>query len=191
MYGLEVVTTCSPRHEDLVRSYGARHVFDYKDEKVVEKIKEATPTLKYIFDTIGNKKSSATASRALQEETGFLCTVRPGKANTENVTSGTTVTDVLVWTAFLKDHAYGTFKWPVSRYAPVSLNQPPNYMMQASKEDHELSTELFEKLVPWLEKGTVKPSHPKVLPGLDSVPEGFQEHRDGKISAYKIVYALE
>jgi len=106
-----------------VRSYGARHVFDYKDEKVVEKIKEAAPTLKYIFDTIGNTTSSATASRALHEEAGALCTVRPGKANTENVTAGTTVTDVLVWTAFLKDHAYGTFKWPVSQPS-LSLSRP-------------------------------------------------------------------
>lgn len=33
-------------------------------------------------------------------------------------------------------------------------------------------------------------SNPKVLTGLDAVPEGFQEHRDGDISAYNIVYKL-
>jgi hypothetical protein len=32
---------------------------------------------------------------------------------------------------------------------------------------------------------------PKVLEGLESVPEGFQEYRDGKISGYKIVYNIE
>ncbi|KAL4944148.1 hypothetical protein BDV06DRAFT_188195 [Aspergillus oleicola] len=170
--GFEVVTTCSPKHFDLVKSYGARHVFDYKDEEVIAKIKKAVPNLAHTFDTIGNSTSSATVSHALHDGVGRLCTVRPGKAHTENVTSGTTVTDVLVWTSFLKDHAYGDFKWP------------------ASKEDHELSSELFEKLPEWLEKGIVKPSHPKLLRGLQSVPEGFQEYRDGKISAYKIVYEL-
>jgi hypothetical protein len=51
------------------------------------------------------------ASRALSGE-GHLCTLRPGKANTENVVSGTHVTDVL-WTVFLKDYSYGQSKWPV------------------------------------------------------------------------------
>jgi hypothetical protein len=32
--------------------------------------------------------------------------------------------------------------------------------------------------------------HPKTYLGLESVPKGFQEYRDGKVSAYKIVYAL-
>ncbi|KAL4952212.1 hypothetical protein BDW69DRAFT_168303 [Aspergillus filifer] len=170
--GFEVVATCSPKHFDLLKSYGAKHVFDYKDEDVAAKIRTATPNLAHTFDTIGNSTSSATASQALLDQTGKLCTVRPGKAHTENVTPGTTVTDVLVWTSFLKDHAYGNFKWP------------------ASKEDHELSIELFEKLPDWLEKGIVKPNNPKVLSGLKSVSEGFQEYRDGKISAYKIVYEL-
>lgn len=115
MYGMKVITTCSPKHADLARSYGARHVFDYKDEEVVGKIKGVAPTLRYAFDTIGNTTSSPTASQALQDGIGNVCTVRPGKANTENVAPGAHVTDVLVWTAFLKDHAYGTFKWPVSR----------------------------------------------------------------------------
>ncbi|PYI09801.1 putative zinc-binding dehydrogenase family oxidoreductase [Aspergillus sclerotiicarbonarius CBS 121057] len=170
--GFNVLTTCSPKHSDLVRSYGAKHVFDYKDQNVAEKIREVAASLSHVFDTIGNETSSATASRALRPEAGTLCTVRPGKANTENVASGTRVTDVLVWTAFLKDHAYGKFKWP------------------ASKDDHELTGELFESLPGWLEKGTVKANNPKVLPGLDAVAEGFQEYRDGRVSAYKIVYEI-
>ncbi|OJJ79071.1 zinc-binding alcohol dehydrogenase family protein [Aspergillus glaucus CBS 516.65] len=169
--GLNVVTTCSPKHADLVRSYGAKHIFDYKDPQFVEKIKKAAPGLKYVFDTIGQSTSSATASNLLAGN-GGLCTVRPGKANTENVADGTKVTDVLVWTAFLKDHAYGEFKWP------------------ASKADHELCSELLEKVPEWLDKGVVKPSNPKVLSGLDKVGDGFQEYRDGKISAYKIVYKV-
>lgn len=118
--GLNVVTTCSPKNADLVRSYGAKHVFDYKDLQVVEKIKQAAPGLKYVFDTIGQSASSTTASNALAGN-GGLCTVRPGKANTENVADCTKVTDVLVWTAFLKDHAYGEFKWPVCFSPPLSL----------------------------------------------------------------------
>ncbi|KAL2842571.1 putative zinc-binding dehydrogenase family oxidoreductase [Aspergillus pseudoustus] len=172
IYGFDVVTTCSTKHTDLVRSHGANHVFDYKDPHVVEKIRQAAPDLGYIFDTIGNRKSSALASQALRATGGKLCTVRPGKANTEDVTERASVSDVLVWTAFLKDHSYGDFRWP------------------ASQDDHGLSSELFEKLPGWLAEGTVKSNTPKVLRGLDSIPEGFQHYRDGKISAYKVVYEL-
>lgn len=171
-HNFNVVTVCSPKHHEKMKSLGASHVFDYKSDDVVEQIKNAAPRTQYIFDTIGDKSSSATASQTLGGAGGTLCTVRPGKANTEGVSSRTTVTDVLVWTAFLKDHEYKEFKWP------------------ANKDDHKLSAELFENLPQWLEDGTIRPNEPKVLRGLEKVPEGFQEYRDGNISGYKIVYSI-
>ncbi|KAH6618425.1 hypothetical protein C7974DRAFT_30314 [Boeremia exigua] len=173
LHGFKVVTTCSPRHFDRVKSLGADHAFDYRAKDVVSSIKKAVPGLGYVFDTIGASQSSATASQVIGEQGGVLCTVRPGKADTEGVTERTKVTDVLVWTAFLKDHRYGDFFWP------------------ASKDDHELASELFQNLPNWLETGTIKPSVPELLDGLESVPVGFQKHRDGKISGYKIVYKLD
>lgn len=122
LHGLEVITTCSPKHHDLVKSYGAKHVFDYRDLQVVDKIREAAPQLRYVFDTIGNETSSGKASRAISHPNGVLCTVRPGKANTQDVSKDIKVTDVLVWTAFLKEHCYGTFYWPVSRFTPSLQN---------------------------------------------------------------------
>lgn len=115
LHGFKVVTTCSPRHFDRVKSLGADYAFDYRAEDVVSSIKKAVPGLGYVFDTIGASQSSATASQVIGEQGGVLCTVRPGKADTEGVTERTKVTDVLVWTAFLKDHRYGDFFWPVSR----------------------------------------------------------------------------
>lgn len=171
-HNFNVVTVCSPRHHERVKALGADHVFDYRSEGVVGQIKNAVPRLQYILDTIGDASSSATASHALGEGGGVLCTVRPGKANTEGVSTHAKITDVLVWTAFLEDHQYKAFKWP------------------ANKDDHELASELFEKLPQWLEDGTIKPNDAKVLEGLEKVPEGFQEYRDGKISGYKIVYAI-
>lgn len=171
-HNFNVVTVCSPKHHEKAKSLGANHVFDYKSDDVVDQIKSAAPRLQYIFDTIGDSSSSVTASNALGEAGGTLCTVRPGKVNTEGVSSQAKVTDVLVWTAFLKDHQYKEFKWP------------------ANDADHKLSAELFEYLPQWLEDGTIKPNDTKVLQGLEKVPEGFQEYRDGKISGYKIVYAI-
>ncbi|KXH34009.1 hypothetical protein CSIM01_02344 [Colletotrichum simmondsii] len=173
MQGLKVVTTCSPRHFDWVKSLGATHVFNYRDDDVIDSIRKTTPGLKYVFDTIGNKSSSGQASQAIDKSGGRLCTVRPGKANTEDVSKQTTVTDVLVWTAFLKDHQYAQFKWP------------------ASEEDHKLGTEFYAKLPGWVEAGKLKPNKPKVISGgLDGVDKGFQVYRDGAISGEKLVYQL-
>lgn len=114
MYGFNIIATCSPRHFDLVRSYGAKRVFDYRDEKVIENIKNAVPGLKYVFDTIGNSTSSTTASQAIHESGGTFCTVRADNTNTENVAKQAKVTNVFVWSAFLKDHHYGKLHWAVS-----------------------------------------------------------------------------
>lgn len=115
MYGFNIITTCSPRNFDLVKKLGATHVFDYNDSNVIDDIKKAAPDLEYTFDTIGQKDSSTQASHAIADKGGVLCTVRPGKANTDGVAKHVKITDVLVWTAFLKDHQYKEFHWPVNQ----------------------------------------------------------------------------
>ncbi|KAF4443598.1 alcohol dehydrogenase [Fusarium acutatum] len=171
--GLQVITTCSPKHHDLVKSYGAIEAFNYRDPEVVEKVRQVAPGLRYVFDTIGNTTSSNTASRAISHQNGVLCTVRPGKANTEEVAKGVKITDVLVWTAFGEEQRYGKFHWP------------------ASQEDHKLALDFFEKLPMLLSSGQIKPNSYKLFDdGLDDVFKGFQEYRDGNISNYKIVYKL-
>jgi hypothetical protein len=59
-----VVAVCSEKHFKLCKSIGASQVFDYRDEKVDEKVKAAVLDIMYVFDCIGARKSSAQASRA-------------------------------------------------------------------------------------------------------------------------------
>ncbi|SPJ76456.1 related to C.carbonum toxD gene [Fusarium torulosum] len=173
IFGFKIITTCSPHSFDLVKSFGATHVFDYNDADVVKSIKDAAPNLRNVFDTIGKQTSSTTASQAIDENGGTLCTVRPDKSFTENVTKQTKVTPVLVWTAFNRVIQYKKASFP------------------ASEGDHKLGVEFNEKLPGWIDEGKIKPNKPKVIPGgLDAVTKGFQEHRDGKISGYKLVYEL-
>jgi len=173
IYSIPVITVCSPKHFDLCKNLGAAHVFDYHDADVATKIKSVAPNIQHVFDCIGSETSSTTAAQAVAEKSGNLCTVRPGKVFTEKVESRVNVTDVLVWTVFLKDHQYKEFKWP------------------ASVADHKLGSELFEKVPEWLQDGTLRTNTSKVLSGgLAAVPEGFQMYRDGKISGFKLVYEL-
>lgn len=189
-YGLTVVTTCSPRHRDQAIALGAAHVFDYRDDEVVSKIKEATNgDLKFVFDTIGNETSSSVASQAISETGGTLCTVRPGKAFTEGVNKQTKVTDVLVWTAFLKEHRYGDFHWPVKHKHPNGLDLTDK-CDQINEADHALAADFFSQLPGLLSGEIIKPNAAKLLTGLDSVLQGFQDYRDGRISNFKVVYKL-
>lgn len=90
-------------------------MFDYNDPDVISKVKTALPDLGRVFDTIGNATSSATATEAISNPEAVLCTVRPGKANTQNVPSHVKVTDVFVFTAFPTEHNYrNVAHWPVS-----------------------------------------------------------------------------
>ncbi|KAK7418010.1 hypothetical protein QQZ08_011407 [Neonectria magnoliae] len=173
LFGFRVATVCSPRHFPLLRSLGAKHVFDYKDPDVISKIQQALPDVEYVFDTIGNETSSATASKAIRPSGGTLCTVRPFRENTENVTPQTKVTSLLVFTSFLKDQQMG------SNFLP------------ASKEDHELASEFYEKLPEFLRQGQIRPNNPELIEGgLGGIEKGFQAFRDGKISGYKIAYRI-
>jgi len=133
LYGFNIITTCSPRNFDLVKKLGATHVFDYNDSSVVDNIKKAAPDLEYTFDTIGQKDSSTQASHAIADKGGVLCTVRPGKANTEGVVKHVKITDVLVWTAFLKDHQYKEFHWPVSHVCLRSSMTKQSLIMYAQR----------------------------------------------------------
>ena len=113
--GFTVISTASPSNHATVKSLGASHVFNYNDPDVTDQIRAVAPDLEYVFDTIGSPDSSVIASNAVKESGGKLCTVRPGLVHTERCRKGVEVSDVLVWTLFLKDHAYKEFKYPVSR----------------------------------------------------------------------------
>lgn len=111
---MKVVTTCSPKNNEAVKAHGASLVYDYRDPDVVSKIKKDVPDLKHTFDTIGNLQSSTLSSQSMGDNKGNICTVRPGKAFTEDVPKHIQVTDVLVFTAFLKPHVYKeVYHWPV------------------------------------------------------------------------------
>lgn len=56
--GLRVITTCSEKNFEAVKALGADEVFDYRDEKCGEKIREVTKNgLKFAFDCVSEGNS--------------------------------------------------------------------------------------------------------------------------------------
>ncbi|KPM34848.1 hypothetical protein AK830_g11719 [Neonectria ditissima] len=175
LHGFIVATTCSPRNFELAKQAGATHVFDYRDEDVVAKLEAALPRLSHVFDTIGNATSSATAARAIGTRSGALCTVRPGKANTQDVPPNISVTDVFVFTGFPTPHTYrGSVHWPVHM------------------EDHELSVKLYDQIPALLEDGSLKPLHTEIIGPLSpaNVSKAMDLNRAGQVSARKLCFEV-
>jgi len=66
--GYKVVTVASPRNHELVKSYGADAVFDYRDTDMIPKVKAATgDTIHVVIDTVSEKETQFTAIKALAE----------------------------------------------------------------------------------------------------------------------------
>ncbi|KAM0295896.1 hypothetical protein ACHAPM_010612 [Fusarium culmorum] len=173
LYNIEVATTCSSRNFDKMRGAGANYVFDYNDEDVILKLRSALPNVQHAFDTIGNETSSATIAKAMASTGGTLCTVRPGKANTQDVPPHIKVTDVFVFTAFPTEHTYrGKAHWPVKM------------------GDHNLSAEFHSAMEMWLHDGSIQPALIRSMGELSSstIEETMNLNREGLISGEKLVF---
>ncbi|KAH7140650.1 chaperonin 10-like protein [Dactylonectria macrodidyma] len=174
-HGIVVTTTCSPRNFEQAKEAGATHVFDYRDEDVVSKLQATIPRITHIFDTIGNATSSAIAAKAIGTGPGMLCTVRPGKANTQDVPPNIKVSDVFVFTAFPTPHTYrGSVHWP------------------AHPENHRLSAELYDQLPELLGDGSLKPLQTTNLGDLSpiTVKQAMDMNRAGQVSARKLCFQV-
>ncbi|KAK7421831.1 hypothetical protein QQZ08_009776 [Neonectria magnoliae] len=175
LHGFVVATTCSPRNFEQAKQAGATHVFDYRDGDVIAKLEAAVPQLSHAFDTIGNTTSSATAARVIGTRPGALCTVRPGKANTQDVPQNINVTDVFVFTGFPTPHTYrGSAHWPVHM------------------EDHKLSVELYDQIPALLSDGSLKPLQTENIGILSpsSVKKAMDMNRAGQVSARKLCFEV-
>lgn len=85
--GLHVVTTASPKNFDLVKSFGADEVFDYRDPEVSKKIRESTGNkLTKAVDCVSEKGTVGFISEALSEsEGGTTAVILGNESPRENV----------------------------------------------------------------------------------------------------------
>jgi NADPH:quinone reductase-like Zn-dependent oxidoreductase len=171
--GLEVITTCSPRNFDFVKSLGADAVFDYNDPSAGAKIREHTQNkLYYAFDTYSEGSSPQICADALSSNTssqkpkyGAILTAKAPREDVESLYT-------LGYTAIGEDFTIMGRKF------------------EAKNEDFEFTKsflKLSEKLV--AEK-KIKPHRIEVAGGLDDIASGCQAMKEGKVSGTKIVYVI-
>ncbi|KAJ5778783.1 zinc-binding oxidoreductase ToxD [Penicillium odoratum] len=167
--GYQVLTTCSPRNFDLVKSFGADAVFDYNDTQSAAEIRKSTEDrLKLVFDTISLDTTAAFCGEALCTKGGSYTNLLWANVPRENVHSNS----VLVYTIIGEDFTLGTTSIPAI---------PANRTF--AEDFHPLVEKLLEKNFR---------AQPLVVgkKGLKGVLEGLNSMRKGDVSGEKLVYNI-
>lgn len=171
--GYEVVTTCSPRSNDLVKGYGADAVYDYRDPKTLEAIIAAYPHLSLAFDGFSEGGSNKFCCQAVAKNKGTVVSLNPmAKSTLKEVT----VTPILMYTLFGRE---------------FGLLQPIGPKFAASPEDRAGLAKFYALLPGLVESGSLRP--PPIQEqgtGFDKIPPGLDLLRQGKVPGRKLVVRL-
>ncbi|KAJ5083466.1 hypothetical protein N7456_012893 [Penicillium angulare] len=168
--GYKVLTTCSRRNFDLVKSLGADEVFDYNDSGAAAAINAATDDkLKLVFDTISIEASTKFCDTALSSAGGEYSALLAVGIERENVNDRWT----LAYTTVGEEFSFGPYKFP------------------AKPEDKEFADKFCSEAQELLAAGKIKVHPPQVNPGgLKGVIEGLELLKNDKVSGQKLVYNI-
>ncbi|KIW97338.1 uncharacterized protein Z519_02730 [Cladophialophora bantiana CBS 173.52] len=169
--GLTVITSCSPKHFEMVKALGASQAYDYHVPNVGRQINAATNgKLKTVFDAVATEATARICAEAFGDAGGVYCNVLGIDCPHPNVRSE----------SFL---GYSLSGEPFIYEGELYEAQP----------DHLAFGTYFARVAEKLwHKGKWKPHPQRVEPGgLLGVHEGMQQMREGKVSGEKFVYLTE
>jgi NADPH:quinone reductase-like Zn-dependent oxidoreductase len=166
--GYRVVATASPRSFDLVKTYGATAVFDYRSETVAADIVKEYPKISKAVDCFSEGKSTSICAEVLRNTGGKVITLLP---NGNPSVPGVTYDMVMAYTAF--GHA---FQW----LPPIG----PKF--EAKPADREALVRFYKSLptithilkpIPTVKQGE----------GFESILNGLNKLRAGAVAGGKLV----
>ncbi|KAI2464693.1 oxidoreductase-like protein [Annulohypoxylon bovei var. microspora] len=169
--GLQVVTTCSPRNFDLVKSLGADHVFDYNSPTVGADIFKVTNgEIAHVFDCISEGSSPAISAEAIGPRGGKYSALLPvDNFPRKDVTTAMTLGYIAIGESFPK---FG-MEWT------------------STPADFEFASKFWSLTENLLAQGKLK-AHPVSLRegGLDGILGGLDEMKENGVSGKKLVYKI-
>ncbi|PVH91650.1 GroES-like protein [Periconia macrospinosa] len=172
--GLSPVATCSPKNFDMVKSYGAIQVFDYKDPNCAADIRRATKnSLKYILDPIASRQASELCYSAMGRLGGTYISLEISDLEKPR---STIKTDWVLGMSLLgKEVRMGS-----------------TFQRDANSKHRDFGIEYYKQIQVIIEKGKLRAHPPKVMHGgLQGIlDEGLEVLRLGKVSGEKLVYFL-
>ncbi|KAJ6020767.1 Polyketide synthase enoylreductase [Penicillium herquei] len=172
--GLTPIATSSPKNFDLVKSFGAKQVFDYASPTCAADIKSFTNnSLKYALDCITDADSTQICYAAIGRAGGrYACLELPQQE---------LLTRKAVNSAFVMAHELHGRK----------IDLGPEYGRPASQATKDLGVQFFRVAEKLLEENKIKVHPVHVLShGWDGVLDGFTLMKSGQVNAQKLVVPL-
>ncbi|KAI9925936.1 Trans-enoyl reductase fsl5 [Aspergillus wentii] len=170
--GLNPIVTCSPRNFDLVRSYGAAAVFDYKQPSCTDDIRKHTRnSLKFVLDCIAEPETMQFCYKCLGRAGGKYTALEP-------------------YPEFLHDRPKTvTPDWVLGpTILGKKLGWPAPFAKEADAEQRKFGIEWFTTAQKLLDEGKLKPHPIRVMEGgFDGVFEGLDLLKKKTISGQKLV----
>ncbi|KAK3381172.1 chaperonin 10-like protein [Podospora didyma] len=177
--GCRVLATCSPKNFQLAKALGAHDVFDYHDARTCgPQIRQATDNkLLYALDCVAQGDSLRICADAL--------TSAPGKAR---YTASLPVSSQ----AFPRAQDDVRHGWTSGYSAFGEGTHLTGPLGEANAKDLEFAARFWKLAAALLEQDRIRlgPFVHLRQGGLQGVPQGLQELKDGRVSAGKLVYVL-
>ncbi|MCJ1388509.1 hypothetical protein MMC18_001356 [Xylographa bjoerkii] len=170
--GLKVITTCSPKHFDLVKSLGADVVFDYHDIECGKKIRAETQnSLRYVLDCICTESTFGICADALSSDSSQTLEymgLLPVDAFPRKDVNARAIL------------AYTTFGEAFEKFGQSFPPIPPHF---------EFGVKWWKLAADLLAKGKIRP-HPAIIRegGLAGIVDGIKEMQQQTVSGAKLVY---
>ncbi|CAI7656059.1 unnamed protein product [Penicillium manginii] len=161
--GLNVVATASPRSFDLVKSYGADEVFDYRDQAAVDQIIRAYPSLDRAMDCFSEGSSTEFCAKCVRKNQGKVVTLLDSGKTTMD---GAQIEFILGYTVFGSE-----FQW-LPPFGPKFQKIP---------SDNEALRRFYSTLPDIVTQ--LRPPPLKIIdPGLKNLATGLEMLRQGQVS---------
>lgn len=181
VYGLKVITTCSPKNSDFCKSLGADLVFDYHQPKVAENISNAADgNIRYTLDTVAMPETH----QATYDSLASSLAVGPVKfdsllgLNENEINTGEN--KVSPNAKFVRSLAYNALGDNVTFLRDY----------QATPELIANHKEFWYNLLPPVLPQIRTANLVVVRSGLESANEALNLLREGKVSAEKVVFRI-
>ena len=180
IYGLKVITTASPKHNELLKSLGADHVFNYNDKEVIEKIRTAGEgKIHFALDTVSSLETFQSVYDATSgTNEGTVAIDNLLLLNSEQIETDNSRTNVKFGKTFVH-----TASGKPTVYSGITIAPDADLAADYAIFWHSILPGYLPKL-----------RHPnlKVLKsGLESVQEGLSLLMNKKVSGEKVVFRAD
>ncbi|KAK7394044.1 hypothetical protein QQX98_013175 [Neonectria punicea] len=175
LIGCDPIGVCSPRNFEMVKSYGASAVFDYKVASVAEDIKNHTRgELRHALACITDEASIACCEASIGPSGGRLVLLEDFEDEWKT-RDDVTVDFILALEAFGHE-----------------VQLPGEYWRAANPEKHDMAVRCFATIQTLLDRGRIR-AHPTEVVGHDfeSILAGMEQLQTGTVSGQKLAVVFK